>query len=65
MTKIKAARKAKGLTVQEVAERCQLTAGTVSRIERGLMGTTPDTAKRLAEVLGLAPAEVIFAERAA
>ncbi len=65
MTKIKAARKAKGLTVQEVAERCQLTAGTVSRIERGLMGTTPDTAKRLAEVLGLAPAEVIFVERAA
>lgn len=65
MTKLKAARKAKGLTVQDVAERCGITPGSVSRIERGLMGTTPETAKKLAAVLGIDPAEVIFVERAA
>lgn len=65
MTKLKAARKAKGLTVQDVAERCGITPGSVSRIERGLMGTTPETAKKLAAVLGIDPADVIFVERAA
>ena len=65
MTKVKAARKAMGLTVQDVAERCGITPGSVSRIERGLMGTTPETAKKLAAVLGIDPAEVIFVERAA
>lgn len=65
MTKLKAARKAKGLTVQDVARSCGITPGSVSRIERGLMGTTPETAKKLAAVLGIDPAEVIFVERAA
>jgi len=65
MTKIKAARKAKGLTVQDVATRCGITPGTVSRIERGLIGTSPETAKKLAAVLGIDPADVIFVERAA
>ncbi|MDD3675810.1 helix-turn-helix domain-containing protein [Thauera propionica] len=65
MTKIKAARKAKGLTVQDVATRCGITPGTVSRIERGLIGTSPETAKKLAAALGIDPADVIFVERAA
>lgn len=65
MTKLKAARKAKGLTVQDVAERCGITPGSVSRIERGLMGTKPETAKKLAAELGIDPADVIFVERAA
>jgi len=65
MSKIKAARKAKGLTILEVATLIGVTPGTISRVERGLQGMRPETAKRLAAVLGLDPAEVIFADRVA
>lgn len=64
MNKIKAARVAKGLTLVEVATRANIAASSVSRVERGRMGLRPASAKRLAAVLGLDPAEVIFMERA-
>jgi transcriptional regulator with XRE-family HTH domain len=63
VSKLKAARKQLGLTVAQVADRAGVTVGFVSRVERGLVGVRPETAKRLAEVLSLDPADVIFAER--
>ena len=47
MSKLKAARKQLGLTVAQVADRAGVTVGFVSRVERGLVGVRPETAKRL------------------
>jgi transcriptional regulator with XRE-family HTH domain len=64
MTKLRAARKALGLTVYDVAAQAHLAPSTVSKVERGLVGISPEPAKRLAAVLGIEPADVIFVERA-
>ncbi len=64
MNKIKSARIAKCLTLVEVATKAQIAPSSVSRVERGLMGLRPESAKRLAAVLDMDPADVIFVERA-
>lgn len=60
MTKLRIARKQRGLTVYDVADRVGLTAGAVSRIERGLLGASPAKARLLANVLGVDVLDVIF-----
>lgn len=65
MTAIQLARKTKGLTVREVADRAQVSPAFVSKLERGLIGVRAETAKRIAAVLDMDPAEVVFPERVA
>ncbi|MFT6451461.1 MAG: transcriptional regulator with XRE-family HTH domain [Halocynthiibacter sp.] len=59
--RLRALRKSKGLTIQDVAERSGLAISTVSKIERNLMAPTYDRFSRLARGLGVDLAE-LFAE---
>ncbi|MCB1889694.1 MAG: helix-turn-helix transcriptional regulator [Rhodocyclaceae bacterium] len=63
MSKIRAARVAKGLTLRQVADMSGLDPSSVSRIERGLLGTRPDSARRLGAVLGIDAADIVLMER--
>jgi len=59
--RLRALRKAKGMTIQDVAERAGLAISTVSKIERNLMAPTYDRFTRLAAGLGVDVAE-LFSE---
>lgn len=63
MSKIKSARLSRGLTLKQVADTAQVSIATVSKVERGLIGMRPASAKRLAAALGMEPSEIIFMER--
>lgn len=51
--KIRAARKAAGMTQEEVARHCEMTLTNYARIERGESGTTVATMECIAKALGL------------
>lgn len=59
--RLRALRKSKGLTIQDVAESSGLAISTVSKIERNLMAPTYDRFSRLARGLGVDLVE-LFAE---
>lgn len=59
MTKLKAARLARGLSLQEVGFRTRVQAPHLSQIERGLLKPYPPQAKRLARFLGLEVDELL------
>lgn len=63
MSKMKEARKAKGLTVLQLAAMVDLNPSSVSRIERGVNSARPAAARRIAAVLGMDPADIVFMER--
>lgn len=65
MNKIKRARQEKGLKAKALAAKVELTPASVSKIERGLVGVSPEKAKRLAEVLGISIEDVLFPEEKA
>lgn len=65
MSKMKKARKEKGLTLMQVAVKAGTYPSTISRIENGTCGVSPDLAKKLGAILGMDPAEIIFMDRAA
>jgi transcriptional regulator with XRE-family HTH domain len=58
-TKVRALRERKMLTQQEVAEGIGTSVFTVARIERGGGGVRPQNGRRLAELLGVAPEELL------
>jgi transcriptional regulator with XRE-family HTH domain len=45
-------RKAKGLTQEEVAEKCKITVRTIQRVESGLVQPRAYTIKTISDVLG-------------
>jgi transcriptional regulator with XRE-family HTH domain len=51
---MRARRQALGLTQEALAHRAQVAHNTVALVERGVRGPSEDTARALAEVLGLA-----------
>jgi transcriptional regulator with XRE-family HTH domain len=53
--RLKAARKAKGWTQQELAERCGLTSAFLSYLENGSRSGSLDSILKLAEALSLEP----------
>ena len=59
MTKLRAARLARGLSLQEVGYRARVQAPHLSQIERGLLKPYPPQAKRLARFLGLEIEELL------
>jgi transcriptional regulator with XRE-family HTH domain len=52
---LRAARKKLGLTQEEIAERCGVQAGEVSRIERGKRDPQVSTVEKLAAAVELPP----------
>ncbi len=52
-TKLIEVRKAKGLTQEEIAEKCKITVRTIQRIESGLVKPRAFTIKIISDVLGL------------
>ena len=50
--KIRTLRQAKGLTLKELADRTQTTAGYISQLERGLVDPSLSTLRKIAAVLG-------------
>ena len=63
MSTMRDARKAKGLTLLELGSLVGVYPSTISRIERGLIGVSPDVAKRIGTTLGIDPAEIVFMDR--
>lgn len=56
--RLRALRKARGLTLQEVAAECGLAVSTLSRVERGLMSPTYDKLVQLSQGLGVDMSEL-------
>ena len=57
--RIKQLRKAKGMTQEKLAERADLTAEAVTRVERGVRIPTLRTLGKLAHGLSVSPAELV------
>ncbi len=60
MTKLQKARKDKGFTVIQLAQKVGLDPSTVNRIERGVQECNRDKARDLAAALGVDVLDVIF-----
>jgi len=60
--RIKQLRKEQGLTQEELAERADLTAEAVTRVERGARTPTLKTLGKLAHGLGVSPGELVDVE---
>ena len=60
-TRIRAVRKSKGLTLQDVAERCTpaTTAQTIGRLETGTRTVSVGWLNRIAAALGVEPSELV------
>jgi transcriptional regulator with XRE-family HTH domain len=57
--KIKRLRDARALTQEELAARAGITVAALSRIERNSAEPRPTTRRKLAEALGVNPAELV------
>jgi transcriptional regulator with XRE-family HTH domain len=56
-------RQSRGLSQRELGELAKVSAGTVFRLENGLRGAYPVTLRKLAEGLGVSPAELVRERR--
>lgn len=63
MTPAKKARKALGMTIYEVADKVDISAASVSRIEREKQTATTENASALAGVLGITEEQILYPER--
>lgn len=52
-------RKARGMTMVELAEKAEIDQGQLSKLERGLLPYNQPNLERLAEVLRVTPAQLI------
>lgn len=50
---VRVIREAYGISQDDLAARCGITQGALSNIERGIHGTTTETARKLADGLGV------------
>jgi len=57
--KIRRLRDRRAITQEELAEKAKITVAALSRIERNNAEPRPSTRKRLAEALGVDPAELV------
>ena len=58
-TYLKTLRERRGLSMDELAERIETTGSTISKLEKGQMKLTVEWMEKLAEALGVHPAELI------
>lgn len=59
-TRIRDARRVAGLSQSDLAGRCRVAAGTISRIERGAFEPSVATLVAISEALGLSPSEILL-----
>lgn len=57
-TAIRAIRREQGLLLRDIAHRTGLSVGYLSRLERGEAGASDDTLRRIADALGVDPADL-------
>jgi transcriptional regulator with XRE-family HTH domain len=62
VTRLKALRQHRVLSMRELAEESGLNYNTIWRLENGLTGAHPRTLRRLAGVLGVDPSELVKGE---
>ena len=62
MQKLKRLREDKVLSQRELARKARLAQGTVWRIENGFSEVHPSTIRKLAQVLGVEPRELVKRE---
>ena len=62
MQRLKELRRQKVLSMRELEEMSGVSYNTIWRLENGLTGAQPRTIRRIAEVLGVDPAELLEAE---
>lgn len=55
---VRVVRELTGISQHDLAARCAISQGTLSNIERGIHGTSPETNRKLADALGV-PLEAI------
>jgi transcriptional regulator with XRE-family HTH domain len=60
--RLKELRRQKVLSMRELEEMSGVSYNTIWRLENGLTGAQPRTIRRIAEVLGVEPAELLKAE---
>ena len=60
--KVAALRRQSGLNQGEFAQLVEVSQQSISDIERGRWGTSPDRAKRIAEALGVTVADISLAQ---
>lgn len=58
-------RKHRGLTLEQLAERVEMSAGALSLLERGISQYTQETLEALADALGTTPASLLNRDPAA
>ncbi len=63
MARLRELRKQRVLSMRELEERSGVSYNTIWRLENGLTGAQPRTIRRLAEVLGVEPHELLKGER--
>jgi transcriptional regulator with XRE-family HTH domain len=61
-SRLRAWRQSAGFTLSEVAGLCGLSEATVSRVERGERGLSPENKVRMARCLGVAVSELFPAQ---
>ncbi len=59
MTRLRQLRRLRVLSMRELAEQSGLNYNTVWRLENGLTGAHPRTIRRLADVFGVDPSELV------
>ncbi len=59
LIRLRAVRERKALTQQQLADRASLTRPTVARIEAGLQEPYPTTVRKIADVLGVEPEDLM------
>lgn len=50
---VRVVREALGISQRDLAARCDITQGSLSNIERGIHGTTPETNRKIADAMGV------------
>lgn len=63
--RIKGVRLSRGLTLRSLATMARMDYGHLCRLEHGVVEPTMPTARKLAKILGVAPAVLLDAPRAA
>jgi transcriptional regulator with XRE-family HTH domain len=51
------------MSIADLAEKAEVDAGNLSRLERGLIRASADTAERLAVQLGISELEILYPDR--
>jgi transcriptional regulator with XRE-family HTH domain len=62
VARLRELRRQRVLSMRELEERSGVSYNTIWRLENGLTGAQPRTIRRLAEVLGADPAELVKGE---